>query len=307
MSGSALPMFRHLVHCIAFCICLIAVSPAGASQKQVELKINGKIALADLVVPDGGSVAEGVLLITHGTLAHKDMELVETLQAAMAERGVATLAHSLTLAQDRRTGMYDCAVPHAHAHEDAVEEISAWVGWLKEQGAKSISLLGHSRGGNQVAWYAAQNAGAEKVVLLAPALGLSGKFAATVLKRRNGADIKPAFKKATALVADGKGETMLEVPGFIYCQEGKATARAIASYYGEDKRRNAIDNLAKIDAPILVIAGSKDTAVPDVPAKIKPIADGEKVRFELIEDAGHMFLDFYAEDAADLVESFLKE
>lgn len=300
-------MFRRLVVCLSLLACLFVAGETSASEKQVELTINGKIALADLVVPDGGSVADGVLLITHGTLAHKDMELVEALQSALAERGVATLAHTLTLAQDRRTGMYDCAVPHAHAHEDAITEIAAWAGWLKEQGAKSISLLGHSRGGNQVAWYASENDNVEKVVLLAPALGLSGKFAASVLKRRNGADIKPAFEKAVALSSQGKADTMVDVPGFIYCKEGKATAGAIASYYGEDERRDAMANLAKITAPVLVIAGSKDTAVPDVPAKIKPIADGKKLRFELIEDAGHMFLEFYTEDAADLVANFLKE
>jgi hypothetical protein len=41
--------------------------------------------------------------------------------------------------------------------------------------------------------------------------------------------------------------------------------------------------------------------VPDVPARIKPLADGTRVRLEVIEDADHFFLDFYTEDVADLV------
>ncbi len=300
-------MKQQLLKAIFIWVCLAFASVASAKTTNIELNIGGKVALGDLVIPEGASLKGGVLLITHGTLAHKDMELIESLQAALAERGVTTLAHSLTFNQDRRTGMYDCKRPHKHAHEDAVDEIGAWVQWLKQQGAGKISQLGHSRGGNQVAWFAARKGGVEKVVLLAPALGLLGRTAASILKRRNGADILPHLKKAKALNSQGKGEELINVPGFIYCKNGKATARAIASYYGEDTRRNAIANLGKIKVSVLVIAGSKDSAVPDVPKRIKPIADGEKLRLKVIEDATHMFLDFFAEDVADLVAAFLKE
>src|SRR5690606_31014262 len=112
--------------------------------KTVELDIAGKVALADLVQPEA-TEANGVLLIVHGTLAHKDMELIEALQTALADRGFASLAPSLTLGLDRREGMYDCAQPHTHAHEDAVAEIGAWVKWLKDNGTQQVWLLGHSR------------------------------------------------------------------------------------------------------------------------------------------------------------------
>jgi pimeloyl-ACP methyl ester carboxylesterase len=43
--------------------------------------------------------------------------------------------------------------------------------WLKAQGASKVVLLGHSRGGNQVSWYAAEKDSPllEKVVAIAPA------------------------------------------------------------------------------------------------------------------------------------------
>lgn len=292
----------------AFALLLCLSWPAAASEpKSVELGIAGKVALGDLMVPEGGSLANGVLLLTHGTLAHKDIELIEALQTALADRGIATLAHSLTLGQDRREGMYDCNTPHAHAHDDAVAEIDAWTKWLKQNGAGKVSVLGHSRGGNQVAWFAAENSGVEKVVLLAPALNLSGKVAMDIMKQRFGADIEPALRKASVLDVEGKGDTMLDVPAFIFCQGGKASARSIVSYYGEDIHRNALANLSRLKVPVLVIAGSKDTLVPDVPEKIKPVADGKRVRFALVEGADHMFLEFHAEDAADLIAGFLKE
>ena len=97
----------------------------------------------------------------------------------------------------------------------------------------------------------------------------------------------------------------MDLPGFIYCPEGKASAASIKSYYGGADDQMTIAQLEKVAAPVLVIAGSADNVVPDVPAKIGKIADDSKVTLKIIDDAGHMFLDFYAEDAADLIAEFL--
>ena len=64
---------------------------------------------------------------------------------------------------------------------------------------------------------------------------------------------------------------------------------------------------AALTMPVLVIAGSADTVVPEVPGRMEAIADGERLRLAVIDDAGHMFLDFYAEDAADLIAEFIAE
>ncbi|GAB4237855.1 MAG: alpha/beta fold hydrolase [Methyloligellaceae bacterium] len=300
-------MLRTFLACLLSMIVLAAPAAAARQAKTVELKIGGHVALGDLVIPEGASLAGGVLLITHGTLAHKDMELVEALQTALAERGVATLAHSLTLSLDRRTGMYDCARPHRHRHEDAVEEIAAWVSWLKQQGAAKVALLGHSRGGNQAAWFAAERDSVDRVILLAPATGQSPARAAASYRQRFKADLAPILDAAAAKVKAGLGDELLDVPGFIYCPAGKASAKSILSYYGDEPRR-ATEHLAPaIKVPVLVIAGSRDTTVPDVVEKFEPLARPGRLRLEVIEDAGHMFLDFYAEDAADLIAAFLEE
>ncbi len=278
-----------------------------AAPKPVEIRIGGLTALGDLVVPDGGSITDGVVLITHGTLAHKDMELVETLQALLAERGIATLAHTLTLGLDRRQGMYDCAQPHNHRHEGAVGEIGAWADWLRLQGAGKISHLGHSRGANQVSWYAASHDGVDKVMLLAPAMGTSETARAANFKQRFKTDLAPLLDKARGLVASGKSGAMMDLPGFVYCGASKAAAESVVSYYGEDPRRQTATHFSGIPRPILVIAGSADTVVPDVAERVGPFVGGGKVSLKIIEDAGHMFLDFYAEDAADLVAGFLAD
>lgn len=292
----------------ALALFLLLCFPAAASeQKTVELEINGKVALGDLVVPEGGSLSNGALLLTHGTLAHKDMELIEALQNALAERGVATLAHSLTLGQDRREGMYDCTKPHTHAHDDAIAEIAAWLQWLRDNGASTVSALGHSRGGNQVAWYAAEKGGIDKVVLMAPASGRSLDEDLAAYENRFETDLAPALEKSTKLVASGEGATMIDLPGLLYCPDTKASARSIVSYYGAEPRRDTSMHMAKIKIPTLVIAGSKDTVVPDVVQKFEPLADGEQVQLKVVQDADHMFLDFFADDAAELIAGFIKK
>lgn len=287
---------------------LASLQSSEAGQRGIELEINGTVAFGDLVEPDDGSFKQGVLVITHGTLAHKDMELVEALQSALAERGVASLAHTLSLGVARRDGMYDCATPHRHRHEDAVLEIGAWIAWLKANGAGPVSLLGHSRGGNQVAWYAAEHAdsGIDRLVLLAPMTRGPEGNAATRYQNRFKADLGPILSKAKALLAHGKGRTMMELPGFLHCPNSKASAESIVSYYGDEPRRDTPSLLTKVGVPVLVIAGSADTVVPDVVERVRPLADGKKIQLQIIEDAGHLFLDFFIEDAADLIAGYLK-
>ena len=291
-------------------LCLFLAGAASAQEaRELELPYDGLTLLGDLVVPDDGALEGGIVLITHGTLAHKDMELVEALQGVLAERGVASLAHTLSLGLDRRRGMYDCAVPHRYLHEDALGEIAAWADWLRARGAGPITVLGHSRGGNQVAWYAAARADARiaRVVLLAPATGSSAQDRESNYRARFGAELFPVLAKAQALTAEGKGEVMMKVPGFLYCADAEASAASLVSVYGPEPRRDTPVLIPKIAQPTLVIAGSADTVVPDIAERARPLADGVQVRLAVIEDADHMFLDFYTEDVADLIAEFVAE
>ena len=158
-----------------------------------------------------------------------------------------------------------------------------------------------------MAWFAAGKVGLDKVVLMAPATGRPQRKVAEIYKRRFNSDLAPILEKAARLVEEKKGSTLLDLPGFIYCPAGKASAKSIVSYYGDEPRRMTASLIPKIKSPILIIAASKDTVVPDVVEKFTPVTDGKKVRLQVIEDASHLFLDFYAEDAADLIAAFLGE
>lgn len=282
---------------------LISGSAVAAEPVVVEQKIGNLTALADWVQADDAEAAAPVILLLHGTLADKDQELIDTLQELLSERGISSLAPSLTLGIDRREGAYDCAVPFRHTHEEAADEMAVWAQWLKVQGHNNIVAAGHSRGGNQAALFArARPELTQKLVAIAPAVGRENAIRAKRYKSRYRAD------RSAVLASADQGGDLIDVPGIVYCRDTKATPAAIRSYIGGAfADRDTPSIVTKLPMPVLVIAGSADTTVPEVPGRMATIADGERVRLEIIEDADHFFLDFYAEDAADLIAEFVAE
>ena len=285
---------------------LMAASTAllAAETKEIKQTYQGLSVNANLVLADGKSYGDEMVLLTHGTLTHKDRSTYAQLQKNLAAQGVSSLTMNLSLGVNDRQGEYDCAVPHTHKHTDALKEIDFWLNWLKTQGTEQVTLMGHSRGGNQAAWYAAEHdsPAIKNVVLIAPATG--EQQSAQDYESKYGKPLAPILEKAQALVAQGKGDTLLENTDFIYCKKAKVTAAAFADYYAPKPQLDTPTILQKVNKPTLVIMGSADTVVADLPEKIKPLADAGKVETLMLEDADHFFLDFANEDMATAVVEF---
>lgn len=284
----------------------MALNGARANDVQIKDK-NGLILNASLELAEGKGIGDEVVLLTHGTLAHNKMEIIATLQGLLAERGYSSLAPTLSLGVSDRKGMFDCATPAVHKHYDAMDEIGLWLDWLKDEGAKDVVLAGHSRGGNQTAWFAARENDpvVSKVVLIAPATW-SAEDAAESFEKRHSKPLKDSFAQAQALVDAGKGAEFMKGSGYLYCPEADVTAEAFVSYYETDVRRHTPELMGMISKPTLVIAGTEDNIVKGLIEEVQPLADAGKVQLAIIEDADHFFLDFYAEDAADAIAEFLQ-
>lgn len=285
---------------------LALAAAVAASASEVKLPYRGLTLNASLELAPGKSVRDGVVMITHGMLAHSGMELIATLQQLLKEKGRSSLAINLSLGVNDRHGMYECAHPHTHRHMDALDEIGAWLGWLEGQGVRQVALLGHSQGGNQTARFAAERDSAlvSRVVLLAPATWDEAKVAKGY-EARYKRPLKPLLERAQALVSAGKGETRLERTGFLYCPEATVTAASFVAYYAPEPRRDTPVLLPRIAKPVLVIAASNDEVVTDLPEKAAPRADGKRVQFKVIDGADHFFRDLYAEDAVEAINAFL--
>ncbi len=249
-----------------------------------------------------------ILLITHGTLAHGKMELISNLQELYSENDVSSLALTLSLGQNDRQGMYDCALPHDHKHTDALDEMGIWLNYLKQQGAENIVLVGHSRGGNQTAWFASERDEdiIKKVLLIAPATW-SEHYAVQDYEKRYDMPLAPILAHAHDLIDAGKSNDMMEVPGFIYCPDTSATAASFVHYYTPDHRLDTPYLLPSINKPVMVIAGSDDQVVKHLETILADQAASGAIQLISIDGAGHMFRDLYAEEAVDESLEFITD
>ena len=284
-----------------------AVLMPGRPAPAEEVKINhGGLTLnADLELAGGKTLADGVVLMTHGLLAHKGMEIMMALKGLLAERGLNTLAINLSLDLDDRHGMVDCPTPHRHRDADAMGEIAAWVAWLNNKGAGPVTLLGHSRGGNQAARYAAGNPdpAVKRLVLVAPATSNPGKPARGYYRRYK-KDLAPLLKKARGLMAAGKGNALMKDVDFLYCPKTTVTAATFADYYGANPERDTPSVIRRITLPVLAVAGGSDRVNPHFGKKMKKLPQAN-VKLVVIEDAGHFFRDLFGEDLADAIAEFI--
>lgn len=283
-----------------------------ASAEELSTRFRGLSLLGNLELAEGKGLESGVALIVHGTLAHRGMEVIAALQKNLKARGVSTLTITLSLGIDRRSGFFDCAAIHTHRPLDAVDEIDAWIGWLKNNGATDIALIGHSVGGNQVAVYAAErnDPSVGSVVLMAPPTYDAAR-AAERHKARFGADLGELLDNAQAKVRAGNAVERIADIGFLNCEKATATAGSVVAWYGPDPRRHTPSLLRGMVPRTLVVIAGNDEIVTDLAEAVTPLArDGGRgrgeIRVQTIDGADHFFRDLFIEDAADIIAEWLK-
>lgn len=260
---------------------------------------------ANRVYADGQHYGDRVVLLLHGTLTHNARSTYADLQNNLAKLGISSLAMNLSLGLNDRHGEYDCATPHTHKHTDALGEIQAWMDWLKQQGVNKVTIMGHSRGGNQIAWYASEkdNSMIDKVVLLAPAT--AAQQSAEDYQAHYHKPLAPILKQAQDLVKAGKGNEMIKAD-FIYCNDAQVSADAFANYYTVKPQFDTPTLLKSAKKPTLLIIGSEDQVVPDLPERMKKLKNLSKVTVTTIDGGDHFFVDMANEDVAEVVNQFMK-
>ena len=288
---------------VAVALCLPWIGGTALAAERVELAHDDLTLVGHMETAT--SVEDGVVLMVHGTLAHGQMEVMRSMQELLRDAGYNSLAINLSLGQDARTGMYDCDSTHRHKHEDAVGEIAAWVDWLEGEGADRLVVLGHSRGGNQVARYLADDPAetVEKAVLMAPQTWTAGEEAKGYQASYDTA-LQPLLDRAEMLVSEGKGDEVMEMD-FIYCPDTTATAASVVSYYREDPMMDTPTVLAETDVPTLVIVAGADTTVTDLEEKMADRVGDAHIEMTTVSGSDHMFRDLFLYDAADAATAFI--
>ncbi|MET0048483.1 MAG: alpha/beta fold hydrolase [Sedimenticola sp.] len=266
--------------------------------------LNGVLALAE-----GKEIKDGVILITHSLIQHNGREPIPYVQELLQEKGYSSLAINYSLEIDDRHGPFDCMAPHRYTLNGSLEEIGAWVEWIKEQGVEKLVLLGHSYGGNEIARYAANNDEdtIKGVVLLGPGTADHRMWSPGGYKIRYGKELNSILERAELLVAAGKGDTLMENVDFLYCPRATVSAASFVSYYRVPPERLLPNLMKAAKKPTLFIAAGEDNRMPDLNRLVKPFVDGERTRLVIVEGAGHFFLDLHSDDAVEEAIGFFRD
>lgn len=260
-------------------LALPGLAVAGESSLQ-QIELDGVTLNADLVSEPG--VRRPVFLLVHGTLAHKDMALIETLQEALDEAGQDSLAISLSLGVDDRNGPLDCSEYHQHRQEDALAEIGAWLDWLHDQGYTKVSLIGHSRGAALAGQFALKfPARVHHTSLIAPP-----------------ARFRLFHKDFDRLIASEIER--FEGIEFLYCESASVTRESFTSYYTSSEDEDLRHLLEAVETDVLVITGTEDAIAGSTPEALMGI-ENRSVSMVEIDGADHFFHDLYAYDVVDAI------
>ena len=290
---------------VSVLLLLIAVTSLHA--EEVTLKYKGLTLNANLTMAEGKSFKDGIVLVLHGLMAHNKMEIISTVQQALLDNEMNSLAINLSLGVDNRHGFFDCTAPHRHKQESAVKEIGAWVGWLRDKGVTKVILLAHSRGANQAMVYAVEEKDPEvsHLVMLAPGAGEKVKL---LYKERYGKSLDQTLAVAQLQIAEGRGGELMQDIDIVICPKASVTADTFMSYYSEgNKFRKFKTYLPRISIPALVVTGTMDERQPETVALLSSIIDGEHTQLSVIEGAGHFFRDFNIEEAIEATVEFINE
>lgn len=295
---------------------LVLLLSVAAQGEAIESQYGGLQLNANLVIPTippttaPEEAREEIFLIIHGTWAHNQMEIIAALQALLEERGITSLAPTLSLGVDDRKGFLPCESPIMANYGAASEEIDHWVGFLEAQGWRSVTIVGHSRGAAQVALYqnrlarqSATRKSVKRLALLAPMVWRPGEVSSAYERRWQ---VPLATVLATASRAD---ETELIGPyPLLNCEAVTASASTFLSYYDQALPKDTPTILQDVTVPVTVYLGTEDAAAAWSADDKRHAVINNQVRIVEIDGAGHFFRDLYLDDVVDdLIESSIDE
>ncbi|WP_018141593.1 alpha/beta hydrolase [Thioalkalivibrio sp. ALJ7] len=256
----------------------------------------------------GASPSDGVVLMLHGTLAHGRMEVMAAVQDLLADHGLNSLSINLSYGIDAREGMFECDAPVGHGIDDHMQEVSLWHQWLQDEGYGPVTLFGHSRGANHMARYLTAHEPEDiKGLVLVAASTFDEEEAAAEYEEQAGTPLQVLLDRAKELQRMDQEETLMEDVRFLFCEELDVTPRAFLGSYEPTSENDTPTVIRGIQTPTLVIVGSEDDVVPDLPEKVEAVKDSGDISVMTVDGADHFFRDFFADDVADFAADFINQ
>lgn len=193
-----------------------------------------------------------------------------------------------------RTRIYDRSLT------DCMADIDASIARLKNRGATTFVIAGHSLGGFGAVLYGSAHDGLKGVIALAPAPGPG-------VARRP--DITASLQRAQTLIAGGRGDEVQSFsdsntgPRGVITIEVRATPTIFMSFFDMSGPANLVTNASKLKAPVLWVSGTRDASQLAREVAYDRVPAQPLNRYIQI-NAGHMDT---PEIATDTVVAWLKE
>ncbi len=241
-----------------------------------------------------GDKQHPIYVILHGTWMHHSMDLPTTLQTLLTEEGQASLNISLGLGIDNRSTFISCRDPMIAAHQHAEKELVQWLSWLKQQGWKRFVLVGHSRGGAQITYYANTHKkdGIEKLVLIAP---MSWEEAFISKEYETEFEIPLKTQIARFMKEKDAQAPQLKAPT-LYCGNATVSAEAFLSYYTDKPQKHTPALLKHTNIPTEIYLGTEDRHSHRLANYLDELIKRPSISVKWIDGADHFFRDLYADE-----------
>jgi len=275
------------------------------SEKFKNLKLNAEFKMAP-----GKTLKDNAVLMMPSPLGHHRMEVIVSVQDVLQQRGINTLAPSISLGNDDRRWYIDCTKPIKYTVDSIFDEIDFWIGWLKKRGARQITLLGHSASANYVSLYLTRRALPEVngVIVLAPATSAYGRQGINRYEKRFKVSVKDVLARADRYITAGKGaQPMPEPTDYYFCPAAPVTPDAFVSLYRDMMSQDFPALWGTMAKPALLVIGTGDKRSPDIIQEAKRINPSGATKVVTIDKGGHFFKGLYTDKAVEAMIEFISQ
>lgn len=194
---------------------------------------------------------------------------------------------------------------HGSAYEcvaDCVLDVQAWLELLVTRGYRRVGLLGHSLGALKGIYALSQREfpSIARLLAVSPPWLSHARFSAG----RKSALFRDTYAEAERLVAEGRGETLMEV---LFPLPYVVTAAGYVDKYGPDERYHVPHLLTRVRTPTLVTFGTEELgaggAFAGLPEEIERLRSADMVAADVhvLAGANHQYLGCHAELAGHIV------
>ena len=233
--------------------------------------------------PDGGATA-GAVMLCHGNTMNFYVGAPRFLPPALAELGFACLAFNRRghgILSNRNSRAVEGAAFQTTA--EGIEDNEFAAAWMVEKGHKAPIVIGHSNGGFLGVQHVARHPETPALVMLSGHAG--GKVQENLAAKTGllgGARTAEFRKQAEKMVAEGRGEDLMILPGWWYVVTANSYLDRMTTM------PDTVETAPQISCPTLFIRGDQELAAA-YPAEGFAAKSGGPVDIVIVENCDHYY------------------